>query len=186
MKRLVMVVAMALVGLTTNAQKIDLDIDPQIDIAIKDLVVKVIRDVKTNVKIDIAREIKTAFDTKIDVNINPSIDIDLGGEDYRNSDKYVQDEQEIEIPLSKPGERGKLIVDSHNGRINISGYDGQTVKVKIVKYNKKRSSGHLAGFRWRISMPKFIYQHSHCPHMPPKCSEVEDRLRWCCGFRLYT
>lgn len=132
-----MVVAMALVGLTTNAQKIDLDIDPQIDIAIKDLAVKVIRNVKTNIKVDIAREIKTAFDTKIDVNINPAIDIDLGDEDYRSSDKYVQDEQEIEIPLSKPGERGKLIVDSHNGRINISGYDGQTVKVKIVKYNKK-------------------------------------------------
>ncbi len=124
---------MVLVGLTANAQRID--IDPKIDVS--DLAVKVETAIKRNIDIDIATEIKRAIKTDVKLKVKPNIDINLGRNKYEDSDKYQQTEQEIEIPLSKPGQRGKLIVDSHNGRINVSGYDGQTVKVKIIKYSKK-------------------------------------------------
>lgn len=48
-----------------------------------------------------------------------------------------QASQEVEIPLSRPGERGILDFDSRNGRVKITGYDGATVKVKMIKYGKK-------------------------------------------------
>jgi len=48
-----------------------------------------------------------------------------------------QASQEIEIPLSKPGERGFLDLATRNGRLTVTGYDGPTVKVKVIKYGKK-------------------------------------------------
>ena len=50
---------------------------------------------------------------------------------------YVQDTEEIEIPLSKPGEKGKLEIESKNGKVKITAYNGPTVKVKMTKYTKK-------------------------------------------------
>ncbi len=60
-------------------------------------------------------------------------------EDHGHDKDKVQEQstQEIEIPLSKPGERGFLDLDSKNGRIKVVGYDGSTVKVKMTKYGKK-------------------------------------------------
>lgn len=55
-----------------------------------------------------------------------------------NNKYQVQEQtQDVEIPLTKPGERGTLKVDSRNGRIKVIGYDGRTVKVKMTKYSKK-------------------------------------------------
>ncbi|WP_286743450.1 hypothetical protein [Roseivirga sp. UBA1976] len=55
--------------------------------------------------------------------------------------EYQQNTQEIEIPLSKPGERGKLDIDNRNGKVKVTGYDGPTVKVKMIKYEKKVERG---------------------------------------------
>lgn len=64
-----------------------------------------------------------------------SVMVMFGGEDGRQGQE--QSSQEVEIPLTKPGERGTLKVDSRNGRIKIVGYDGRTVKVKMTKFGKK-------------------------------------------------
>ncbi|MFY0593823.1 hypothetical protein [Roseivirga sp.] len=59
---------------------------------------------------------------------------------YKNKDKgklQEQATQEFEIPLSRPGERGFLDLASRNGRLTVTGYDGPTVKVKVIKYGKK-------------------------------------------------
>lgn len=48
-----------------------------------------------------------------------------------------QSTQEVEIPLTNPGQRGSLKVESRNGRVKVLGYDGRTVKVKMTKYGKK-------------------------------------------------
>ncbi|WP_141719643.1 DUF4097 family beta strand repeat-containing protein [Roseivirga misakiensis] len=48
-----------------------------------------------------------------------------------------QSTQEIDIPLSRPGERGFLDLATRNGRLKVTGYDGATVKVKVIKYGKK-------------------------------------------------
>lgn len=57
---------------------------------------------------------------------------------HKNKEKLQeQASQEVEIPLSRPGERGTLDFDSKNGRVKITGYDGSTVKVKMIKYGKK-------------------------------------------------
>lgn len=62
------------------------------------------------------------------------------GDDHKHKDKEKLQElesQEVEIPLSRPGERGTLDFESHNGRVKITAYDGATVKVKMTKYGKK-------------------------------------------------
>lgn len=102
----------------------------------------------------------------IDVKVDPDIEIDVNGKaqqvvtevmnefefDFDDDDdddkrKYQQSSQEVEIPLSKPGERGTLKVDSRNGRITIKGYDGPTVKVKIIKFSKKVDKSAEGGMR---------------------------------------
>lgn len=57
--------------------------------------------------------------------------------DHDKSEIQEQSTQEIEIPLSRPGEKGFLDLNSRNGRIKVIGYDGPTVKVKMTKYGKK-------------------------------------------------
>ncbi len=63
------------------------------------------------------------------------------GDGHHNKSERLQEQstQEVEIPLTNPGERGTLKVDSRNGRIKIVGYDGRTVKVKMIRYGKKVS-----------------------------------------------
>jgi len=61
---------------------------------------------------------------------------DFGKEKNKNK-LQEQASQEVEIPLSRPGERGTLDFDSRNGRVKITAYDGATVKVKMTKYSKK-------------------------------------------------
>lgn len=60
-------------------------------------------------------------------------------DDDDDDDRQMQEQssQEVEIPLTKPGERGVLRIVSKNGRIKVVGYDGRTVKVKMIKYGKK-------------------------------------------------
>jgi hypothetical protein len=111
------------------------------------------RQVKVKERVDINPDIKVDVKTlidhnmKVNINISPDIDLDFdfdNDEDFDMDDNgnwdssgYQQDEQEIEIPLSSPGERGVLKVESHNGSVTINGYGGQTVKVKMIKYSKK-------------------------------------------------
>ena len=45
--------------------------------------------------------------------------------------------EKLKYLFQNRGERGKLIIGSHNGRITITGYDGQSVKLKMIKYEKK-------------------------------------------------
>ncbi|MBO3700310.1 hypothetical protein [Roseivirga sp. E12] len=60
------------------------------------------------------------------------------GNDHKHEGQLQeQSTQEVEIPLTSPGERGTLNVESRNGRIKIVGYDGRVVKVKMTKYGKK-------------------------------------------------
>lgn len=95
-----------------------------------------------NVKVHLSPDIEMDFDMDFDFEHDIEINLDHdGGVGSHNGNwdtaDYTQDEQEIEIPLSNPGERGKLDVGSHNGSIIVTGYDGQTVKVKMIKYIKK-------------------------------------------------
>lgn len=92
-----------------------------------------------------------AFAQSIDVQVDPDVRVNVEaiteaavhsamsgwGDDDDDGSRYEQSTQEVEIPLTKPGERGVLHVDSRNGRITITGYDGVTVKVKMIKYGKK-------------------------------------------------
>ena len=59
----------------------------------------------------------------------------------------TQDDHELEIPLSRPGDRGVLNVESHNGRVTIKAYNGPTVKVKMTKYSKKVKNSEKDGMR---------------------------------------
>lgn len=61
------------------------------------------------------------------------------GEDRHNRGERLQEQstQELEIPLSNPGERGFLDLATRNGGLTVIGYDGPTVKVKVIKYGKK-------------------------------------------------
>ena len=104
--------------------------------------------INPNVKVDLKAlhdlNAKVHLSPDIDLDFDHDIDIDLDHEgDFESHDgnwdatDYIQDEQEIEIPLSSPGERGVLKVESHNGSVIINGYGGQTVKVKMIKYIKK-------------------------------------------------
>lgn len=64
----------------------------------------------------------------------------FGKEKFKKKEKGILQEQasqEIEIPLSRPGERGFLDLATRNGRLTVTGYDGPTVKVKVIKYGKK-------------------------------------------------
>lgn len=111
-------------------------------------------DPKVQVKVDPKVKVKVDPDFDIDEDVivdvqeiahkaiaNLDVDVDIkfkhGSKD--KAYKYQETSQEVEIPLSKPGERGTLNVDSRNGRVKITGYDGPTVKVKMVKYEKKVS-----------------------------------------------
>ena len=44
----------------------------------------------------------------------------------------AQEEQEFSIPLSEPGQPGRLIADIHRGSIRVEGYEGKEVKIKVL------------------------------------------------------
>lgn len=71
-----------------------------------------------------------------------------------------QSSQEVEIPLSRPGERGILDFDSRNGRVKIIGYDGATVKVKMTKYGKKVDKNKSSNGMRLISNGGFNFEAS--------------------------
>lgn len=60
-----------------------------------------------------------------------------------------QEEQEFTIPLSNPGEAGKLVASLHRGSVRVEGYDGKEVKIKVVSpendenYNRDSSKNGL-------------------------------------------
>ena len=119
-----------------SAQSIDVNVDPDV-----------------NVKLD---EIVTEAISDIDIDL----DVAFGSKDkQKEKSKYQQSTQELEIPLSKPGERGRLKVDSKNGAIKVTGYDGRTVKVKIIKYEKKVSERRSGGMKL-ISSGGFNFEAS--------------------------
>lgn len=89
--------------------------------------------VRVNSNVNVDQLVSVAVETISDLDI----DIDFGWGDYDDTETYQQETQEMEIPLTKPGERGKLNVESHNGEVTIKAYSGNTVKVKMIKYSKK-------------------------------------------------
>lgn len=114
-----------------TAQSIDVKVDPEITIAP-----------------DIAIDVSTIANQAVaEVMNNFDFEFEFGDDGDYTKGKYQTESQEVEIPLSRPGERGVLKVDSHNGKITIKGYDGATVKVKITKYSKKVNKEKEGGMR---------------------------------------
>ena len=111
---------------------------------------------KSELKEEIKRTVREAIDA-VDVQVVMEeamneiqlalSDDDDDDDDRRGRGSYQQETQEMEIPLSKPGERGVLHVEANNGRITIKAYDGPTVKVKLIKYGKKVSNTSTNGLR---------------------------------------
>lgn len=165
-----MVTAVALPGL---AQKVDVKVNPQIKVDPK-VQVKVDPKVRVNVNphieldehlmVDVGEIAHEAMvnvmneldhDLDIDFDFDHDLDFDTDAELY----EYQENTQEVEIPLSKPGERGTLDVESHNGRIKVTGYDGPTVKVKMIKYEKRAESKASGGMRM-VSSGGFNFEAS--------------------------
>lgn len=53
---------------------------------------------------------------------------------------YAQQEETLTVPLSQPNKEGKLIVNILNGSINVSGYDGDEVRVTAGIRTKKTNN----------------------------------------------
>ena len=132
------VALMLLTGISAaKAQNVKVDVNPNIQVDVQSIVDNVVASINEEFDFDFA----------------PSLNIQSGQGDYQEAT------QEIEIPLSKPGERGSIEVDSRNGKVKITGYDGPTVKVKIIKYEKKVSGDSKNGMRL-ISSGGFSFQAS--------------------------
>ena len=158
-----------ILGLNVPAwsQNVQVKVDPKI---------RVNPDVKVNVNPDIQIDI----DHDYDLDIDPNFDVDIqgiteeaiagvfgnfnrsfGGNSFDvDKSDYQETSQEVEIPLSKPGERGTLDVSSHNGRLKITAYDGPTVKVKMTKYEKKVSGNNSSGGMRLVSSGGFNFEAS--------------------------
>lgn len=104
--------------------------------------------VDPNVKVEVTPDLKMSIGPDFEIDLGAQIEqamngiegmfeMGFGDNEDRWKDKYQQDTEEIEIPLTKPGEKGKLLVESHNGAVKVSAYSGPTVKVKMIKYSKK-------------------------------------------------
>ncbi|HEY9117141.1 MAG TPA: hypothetical protein VIN11_04900, partial [Roseivirga sp.] len=132
------VALMLLTGISAaKAQNVKVDVNPNIQVDVQSIVDNVVASINEEFDFDFA----------------PNLNIQSGKGDYQEAT------QEIEIPLSKPGERGSIEVDSRNGKVKITGYDGPTVKVKIIKYEKKVSGDSKNGMRL-ISSGGFSFQAS--------------------------
>lgn len=154
MKRLAIVMVVMLIASIGMARQVRVKVDPRVKVKVNpDVRVKVNPDVKVDVDPNVRVSVNTNLDIDPDVRVNVMQDINLDqhlsaaldgafsswGDDDDDNERYQTNDQEIEIPLSNPGERGKLNIESHNGRVKISAYDGKTVKVKMIKYGKKVS-----------------------------------------------
>lgn len=127
MKKVSVILLMILSAFSMNAQQ------DKVDAKMK---VKVTPDLKMTMgpdfEIDLGAHIEQAMSS-----IEGIFEMNFGDEEGAWKEAYQQDTEELEIPLSKPGEKGKLQVESHNGTVKISAYSGPTVKVKMIKYSKK-------------------------------------------------
>uniref|UniRef100_UPI0040483993 DUF4097 family beta strand repeat-containing protein n=1 Tax=Roseivirga sp. TaxID=1964215 RepID=UPI0040483993 len=139
MKKIVLMTLLGCFSLAVNAQMVSIKPNPKIQVSV---------DPGFDINID------PSFDFNFDFDFEPSMDFDLGNfnESFNfggsSKELYQEDTQEVEVPLSKPGQRGKLNVESHNGQVKISAYEGATVKVKMIKYSKKvEKSSDKAGMR---------------------------------------
>lgn len=130
MKKYVLSLVALCLGQWLVAQNIDVKVDPDIEIDVNGIAQQVVAEVMNEFE----------FEFKFD-------DSDDDDDDDGGKSKYQQSSQEVEIPLSNPGQRGTLKVDSRNGRITIKGYDGPTVKVKIIKFSKKVDKSAEGGMR---------------------------------------
>ncbi len=133
MKKVIVTILMICAVFSVKAQKIK--VDPKMK-------VEVTPDLKmtmgTDFEIDLGAHIEEAMSS-----IDGMFGMGFGDQGDKWEEKYQQDTEELEIPLSKPGEKGKLQVESHNGTVKVSAYSGPTVKIKMIKYSKKveRESG---------------------------------------------
>lgn len=155
MKRLAFVLMAALISSTAFGQQVQVDVDVDVD---------------PDVKVDVKQELKTALkrDIKVDINLAEVLDnaltdisVDMfGGRESGDMANYQENSQELDIPLSKPGERGELHIETHNGRLTIKAYSGPTVKVKMIKYGKKVAEGKGNGGMRRIGGGNFNVEAS--------------------------
>lgn len=139
MKKYLLTISIVCLGQYLLAQNVDVQVDPQIRVDVSAITEEVMN------------EVMNEFDFDFDFGFNDDNDDDDKG-------NYQQTSQEVEIPLSRPGERGVLKVDSRNGRITIKGYDGETVKVKIIKYDKKVDRSASEGGMRLVSSGGFNFE----------------------------
>ena len=121
MKKVIVTILMICAVFSVKAQKIN----PKMK-------VEVTPDLKmtmgTDFEIDLGAHIEEAMSS-----IDGMFGMGFGDQGDKWEEKYQQDTEELEIPLSKPGEKGKLQVESHNGTVKVSAYSGPTVKIKMKK-----------------------------------------------------
>lgn len=67
----------------------------------------------------------------------------------------AQAQEQIAIPLSRPGEAGRLEVQMVRGSISVQSYDGQEVVVRIIGGQKKATKEDSKNGMRRISGPSF-------------------------------
>lgn len=136
MKKLCLVMFVAVWGTTVSAQNPQIEIDP---------------DFEKDVQIFAEKAARNVLD-QFEVNF------DFG---TRNEEaKYQETTKEIEIPLTNPGERGMLEVESRYGKVKVMAYEGATVKVKITKYDKKVSKDKSEGGLRLVSSGSFNFEAS--------------------------
>ena len=72
------------------------------------------------------------------------ISIIIAGSVSFNTNAQKSDKQEFKIPLSNPGEPGRLKAGLHRGSIKVSGYDGNEVMVTVVHVMDEDEGHHKA------------------------------------------
>lgn len=72
----------------------------------------------------------------------------------------VSDKQTLTIPLSKPGERGRLMIDLVNGSINVESYSGSEVLITAIPGDDRMTKINSEC----ASCPKFKDKEKHDDH----------------------
>lgn len=140
MKKLCLGLLVLLISVSVMAQDVQVNVNPKVDAA--------------SIAQEAAMSVLKDFDLDIDIDFG---DLDKSSNDVAD---YQEVTQEVEIPLSNPGQRGALDVSTRNGKIKVVAYDGPTVKVKMIKYQKKVSETSSEGGMRLVSSGGFNFEAS--------------------------
>ncbi|KYG75590.1 hypothetical protein AWW68_07065 [Roseivirga spongicola] len=140
-------------------QKLKVKADPNVQVEV-DPVIDLNFDTNIEVGSDFEANIQAFAESTVERVLDGFGMANLEKDKQKNKAEYQETTQEVEIPLSKPGERGVLDVDTKNGKIKITAYDGPTVKVKMTKYEKKVKKDESAGGLRLVSSGGFNFEAS--------------------------